>query len=346
MTRTFGIELEVVGKRGQQVGLWARITTALTAAGIDHATAGYTGSDYSRWQVKSDSSVSCNGYPGAEVVSPVMPATDAGFAEVARVARTVEAAGATANKTCGMHVHVDVRDLSVDQIKNVLRAYGHFQEQINQVLPPSRRQSRWAAPVWNNYNRETMLRRIEAANTVMELAYAIGTRYTVCNLQKYTRTGTLEFRQHSGTADAQKAENWARWCVAFVEAFKDINVLHQPVEAAEAQITVIRHLEGRGQRRNPSRGISRALVAQLATATSEADLQSLIYSHGGTYTVLQWMEQLASRYGISVQRVTMDGGNGWRLAREVEVTARGAFEACFTPGGRLAYFGARRAALA
>ena len=346
MARTFGIELEVVGKRGRQVGLWGRITTALTAAGISHATAGYSGADYTRWQVKPDSSVSCNGTPGAEVVSPVLPATEAGFAEAARVCRVVEASGATANKTCGMHVHVDVRDLTVEQLKNVLRAYGTFQAEIDSVLPASRRGSRWAAPLWNNYTRSSMLTRIETAATVRDLAYAIGTRYSVCNLQKFTRTGTLEFRQHSGTAEARKADAWARWCVAFVETFKDINVMAPAPTAGDRN--VLRTLAGRGQRKNPSRGISRALVRAMTSATPSAShLQDVIHAHGGSYTVEQWMQQLSSRYGWTVQELDVAGVRCWQIATEgaTELPAE-PFARCFTPGGNLAYFGARRAALA
>lgn len=348
MTRTFGIELEVVGTRGQQVGLWGRVVQSLQAAGMNPAQAGYTGADYTRWQVKSDSSVSCNGYPGCEVVSPVLPADESGFAQVRTVCEALEAAGATANRTCGMHVHVDVRDLSAEQLKNVLRAYGHFQAEIDSVLPTSRRNSRWAQPLWNTWTRTRMLERIENATTVNDLAYAIGTRYSVMNLQKYVRTGTLEFRQHSGTAEARKALGWARWCVAFVEAYKDVNVLQQTAAAPTGEGTVTLDLPGRGERRNPARGISRNLVRAMAGGPArESDLEALLRDAGNDEAVEAWMRPLASRYGVSVQRVSLNGVTCWQLAGEA-VNAQPAtpFVACFTPGGQLSYFGARRAALA
>ena len=349
MTRTFGIELELVGKRGQQVGLWGRVLQALQAAGMDPAQSTYAGSDYSRWQVKPDGSVSCGGYPGCEVVSPVLPADATGWAQVQTVCDALEVAHATANKTCGMHVHVDIRDLSVEQVKNVVRAYGHFQAEIDSVLPASRRNSRWAAPVWNNWTRSTMLARIEQARTVQDLAYAIGTRYSVMNLQKYVRTGTLEFRQHSGTSEAKKALAWAKWCVAFVEAYKDVNVLVQPAAAAAAETTVTLDLPGRGERRNPARGISRNLVRAMAGGpTREVDLEDVLRDSGNDETVEAWMRPLASRYGVSVQRVSLNGVTCWQLASHGAAPAQPAtpFVACFTPGGHLAHFGARRAALA
>lgn len=349
MARTFGIELEVVGQRGRQVGLWGRVVQALQAAGIDPAQTGYLGADYTRWQVKTDSSVSCGGYPGCEVVSPVLPADEAGFAQVQTVCNALEAAHATANKTCGMHVHVDVRDLSVEQVKNVVRAYGHFQAEIDSVLPTSRRNCRWAQPVWNNYTRSRMLARIESATTVAELSYAIGTRYSVMNLQKYVRTGTLEFRQHSGTAEARKALAWARWCVAFVEAYKDVNVLLQPTAAAAASTwTVLESMPGRGERRNCSRGISRALIAAMASPLRHDDAERLIRERNNDVSVDRWMRYLANRCGVGIQQVSVNGQTCYVLAEGESTSAESAtpFSACFAPGGQLGYFGARRAALA
>lgn len=348
MARTFGIELEVVGSRGQQVGLWGRVVQGLQAAGMNPAQASYTGADYTRWQVKTDGSVSCNGYPGCEVVSPVLPADETGFAQVRTVCNALEAAGATANKTCGMHVHVDVRDLSVEQLKNVLRAYGHFQAEIDSVLPASRRNSRWAQPLWNNWTRTRMLERIENAATVNDLAYAIGTRYSVMNLQKYVRTGTLEFRQHSGTAEAKKALAWARWCVAFVETYKDVNVLLQPTAAPTSSWAVLQSFPGRGERRNCSRGISRALIAAMASPLRHDDAERLIRERNNDVSVDRWMRYLANRCGVGVQQVSVNGQTCYVLAQGESTSAEPAtpFIACFAPGGQLSYFGARRAALA
>lgn len=346
MARTFGIELEVVGKRGRQVGLWGRVVQALQAAGIDPAQAGYLGSDYTRWQVKTDSSVHCGGYPGCEVVSPVLPADEAGFAQVKVVCDALEAAGATANKTCGMHVHVDIRDLSVEQVKNVLRAYGHFQAEIDSVLPTSRRGSRWANPLWNNWTRERMLARIEAAATVQDLSYAIGTRYTVTNLQKYVRTGTLEFRQHSGTAEARKALAWARWCVAFVETYKDVNVLQQPA-LAPSDMTVTQQWSGRGELRAPRRGVTgRMMRALQAGPVSATELEAI--ASETEFSAEAWVAVMARRYGVTVERGELNGVTHYALpaTRTSAAPQADPFARCFAPGGQLGYFGARRAALA
>lgn len=342
MTRTFGIELETVPQLHREVGFRARLVGALRAAGFNPADTGYSGADYTRWQVKSDSSIGIkrNGrrYDGAEVVSPVLPATEAGFNEVAHVCHLIEDAGATANVTCGMHVHVDIRDLTVDQVRNVLMAYAEHQAEIDSVLPRSRRGSRWARPLWASHTRDYVVARLQAATTVQELAWAIGTRYSVLNLQKFTRTGTLEFRQHSGTAEASKATAWAQWCVAFVETHKD----GTPAAAGTAEAPV-RTLQGRGACRTSSRGISRALIDAMATPMAPEALQALIYAHGGTYTTEQWMHQLAARYGRTVAQLA-DGR--WVLAEGLApAPAADPFARCFGCGD-LAYFGRRRRQLA
>jgi hypothetical protein len=41
-------------------------------------------------------------------------------------------------------------------------------------------------------------------------------RYFALNFQSYANHGTLEFRQHSGTVDAEKATQWVRLVVGFI----------------------------------------------------------------------------------------------------------------------------------
>lgn len=45
----------------------------------------------------------------------------------------------------------------------------------------------------------------------------ICTRYAKVNLESYVRHNTIEFRQHSGTTDAEKITNWVVFMVGFVE---------------------------------------------------------------------------------------------------------------------------------
>ena len=64
MNSKFGVELECFNVQMQTV------VDALNAAGIPSIRAGYSGSDYSKFQIKHDGSI--QGRDGFEVVSPIL----------------------------------------------------------------------------------------------------------------------------------------------------------------------------------------------------------------------------------------------------------------------------------
>jgi hypothetical protein len=111
-----------------------------------------------------------------------------------------------------------MRDENIETWKNVLRTYAYFEAQIDNLMPMSRRANR------NAYCKS--IGRIndaafDAAATLRDLQYAIeggGDRYRKINLSSFYRHGTIEFRQHSGTVDAEKATSWVRLVLALVDA--------------------------------------------------------------------------------------------------------------------------------
>lgn len=50
-------------------------------------------------------------------------------------------------------------------------------------------------------------------------------RYRKLNLQSFWQHGTVEFRQHQGTVEAEKACNWVRFCLRMVIAARKGSVL-------------------------------------------------------------------------------------------------------------------------
>jgi hypothetical protein len=49
-------------------------------------------------------------------------------------------------------------------------------------------------------------------------------RYYAVNLAPLTQKGTIEFRQQAGTNDAERAQRWVQFVLAFVETFKNANL--------------------------------------------------------------------------------------------------------------------------
>lgn len=196
--RKFGIELEFNGIERAQA------RQALIAGGIALGSRS--------WNLKTDCSVSGS---GLELVSPILKGS-AGIVAIRKVANILTRAGGKTDKSCGFHVHVDARDLNVPTIANVAARYAKFESQIDNFMVASRRQSK------NSFTRscKSCVTKTKIRNMLLNgfASYGNYSRYHKVNLAAFARHGTIEFRHHEGTLDAEKIVNWTKFCIAFVNA--------------------------------------------------------------------------------------------------------------------------------
>lgn len=214
MQRTFGLEIEAHGATHEE------LAAALRAAGIDCQAMGYTHSTTACWKVVSDGSLG-DYTRGFELVSPPL-AGEEGYRQIRVVCEVLNRLGCTVNKNCGLHVHHDARDLSLTAWKNLTRLYVKYEQQIDAVMPVSRRAN-------NGMYIRSMLSRhgsvdatfeaIKSATTLERLREVMGQggrdprgggRYHKLNMLSFLMHGTVEFRQHSGTIEADKMINWVK----------------------------------------------------------------------------------------------------------------------------------------
>jgi hypothetical protein len=239
--RSFGIEVEAYGLP------YHTVAQVVSESGSPCMAEGYNHQTRRHWKVVSD--VSLDPLPNAiELVSPPLRG-EAGLAEIRKVLAAIESAGANVKRQCGLHVHVDARDLTMHAIRMVAERYSAFESEIDSFMPESRRgsNSRWCQPVRN------LLRAIDwrVPRTLEELATHVGIerRYHKVNLHAAYRThATVEFRQHSGTVNGTKAANWARFLVEFVEESKRLSQTMNGQAAAETaptQVAVVEALRDR-----------------------------------------------------------------------------------------------------
>ena len=209
MANTFGIEIETSG-----AGI-STIKSALNSAEI-------RGCD-----VKPD------GTPGvdAEIVLPPLAPCDFAWDYIKSICRVLDRVGASVNSKCGLHVHIGNAPLNDDThavrfcgdsilerhrtgryitgayadpmdfvaVQDIMFRYTRQQSTINTMFPRSRTDNRYCAPL--------SLARIERATTVSELTFG---KFTTVNLETWSR-GTIEFRQASGTVEADKIINWVKF---------------------------------------------------------------------------------------------------------------------------------------
>lgn len=173
-----------------------------------------SGADDTAWGVHtSDGSLSDDDGYGTEFRA--FPASgDALVRSIRQVCASLS--HAWVNRSCGLHVHVDARDLSIAERNNIDAWWTMLEPVIHGMVSPSRRGG-------------------EYCRTSRHCSK--GSRYR--SLNRCSPHGTLEFRLHQGTLDSVRVLGWARLCLAFVETCR-----HVPMsDAMSEQIDAMRDRE-------------------------------------------------------------------------------------------------------
>jgi hypothetical protein len=170
---------------------------------------------------------------------------------------------ARVNSSCGLHIHVDARDLTAFDIKNLVKVYAHIEDVMFSAIAPARRNRHYCKPCGQEYLdrfgalagkalKTVLPRRQYGLLTKEELTDNVrrsyegspvlkqrlreslksandslrdrqehkynDTRYRALNLHSYWHRGTIEFRHHHGTVDAEKIRNWGMVCMSVVDS--------------------------------------------------------------------------------------------------------------------------------
>lgn len=154
------------------------------------------------------------------------------------ICRVLNRLGCRINSHCGLHVHVGIYPLDENQQPHVWTAnsiqhreatgryyteglqsdaisavvwydvlyrYSRQQHLIDRILPPSRTGNRYCYPIHMN-----AFDRLEANSATIESVKALTRgKFSTINFETWSR-GTVEFRQHSGTIEAEKIMSWCK----------------------------------------------------------------------------------------------------------------------------------------
>ena len=132
------------------------------------------------------------------------------------------------NKSCGLHVHIDARDMDYQDLKWTLLLGKSSQDVIYKMMPPSRVSTRWSRRI--PLDRKSILS-IDSNEEFVDSWYdAWGvppsydkyndSRYCGMNMHSRITNGSIEFRYHSGTLNSEKIHNWITICQKIVDAGK------------------------------------------------------------------------------------------------------------------------------
>lgn len=98
--------------------------------------------------------------------------------------------GAKVNSSCGLHVHMDARHLTKNQVARIGLKLGESLQFLGQMVPQSRRDN-------HRYCK-------------MKVSGFSDDRYCAVNLTAYEKYKTIEVRLHSSTTSFKKISNWIK----------------------------------------------------------------------------------------------------------------------------------------
>jgi hypothetical protein len=325
--RKFGCEIEFVGISAEAA------MRAIIAAGVpcrDFVRYDHRDSP-TQWKVVTDSSVDGPGGSG-EVVSPILSG-DAGLEQARQVCRALSAAGATVNRSCGLHVHVDARDLAARELTNVVFRYARFESDIDAFMPASRRggNNSYCRSIvdWGRGAARRALLACRQPRQMADAGYSAGTgdRFRKVNLCAFQAHGTVEFRHHSGSVNAEKISNWIKFCVNFVEVSRSQILNESFVEQALRPAPSARICSAPSPRRASGARDSRTLVRlhKIVRALRESGTRGVRISELASLTgwqessVVVQVSNLRRHYGFSIKRVRYN--DSFKILRNGELPA-------------------------
>lgn len=171
-----------------------------------------------------------------EFVSPILQGIN-GIQNIETFLKMLESNWYHANSTCGLHVHVDISDLSSTEIVNVIIAYAKHEHTIDSWVHPARRTNN------NTYCRSIVqfVKDLESQDwssvpkrDLSIFSDVFNTRFSKLNLSAIRKHGTVEFRQFHGSVNPDEIIPWIVFCLNFLEEFRhksnasnNINDLYQ-----------------------------------------------------------------------------------------------------------------------
>ena len=204
----FGIEIEFIPNEGVTAN---DIAFEVRQEGIecsDQSERYYHSVEETEWHIKYDASVTPR---GLEMVSPPMSGRGA-FEEIARVCAVLQEHGSI-NKTCGLHVHHEVRRATGGMLRSLCMLAMRSSQWLRHCMPPSRRRNEYCLQLPATY--ATALKR-EPERRALDQLFVTDRRSEV-NFQSYSIRRTVEFRLHSGTLSARKIQSWVAFTQAMVQ---------------------------------------------------------------------------------------------------------------------------------
>lgn len=226
--QTFGIEIEmnhITREKAAKVIAKHFGTRASASESNCYHTRRVPTGDGREWKVMRDSSIAGPEEEKTEVISPICRWED--IETVQEIVRKLRDAGAKADPSCGIHVHIGLGNHTPATLRNLVNIVNAKEDLLTMALgiSPARRE-RWCQPVDSEFlcrvNRskpQTMEQFAEEwyldEHWQRRASYHYDrSRYHLLNLHSVFQKGTIEFRAFNSTLHAGEVKSYIQLCMA------------------------------------------------------------------------------------------------------------------------------------
>ena len=239
-TQNYGVEIEMTGITREDAAkvIANYYGTAHAYLGTYYNTYGAKDTKGRTWKCMSDASIDCQRtvnnhriHAGSdyscEVVTPILQYED--IEDLQNIIRALVAAGAFANPSCGIHVHVDGANHTPDSLIRLLGFAVGRQDLIYEALQIGDRADHWCRKMNKGLLDAMKHLNNPTKSSVEGVWYSTAndnyhggishehynqTRYHGINLHAFFTKGTVEFRLFNGTTHAGKIKAYVQFCLA------------------------------------------------------------------------------------------------------------------------------------
>ena len=207
--RRFGVELEFNTRNDQSRESFKRLIERVPGQRAEVRNWERT-NDNTVWVCKTDSSC------GLEINTPVM----CGPVELKNLGLVVaefQRAGSAFDTKCGLHVHVDVSDMTMEQIHVLIKYWAKIEHVVMNAHPEHRRKNGYCRPI-NEMFSDWRENRYYTGDQIFR---AIRQNRGALNVQHLDTRRTIEFRMGDMCTDPEDIKNRVRFLVWFVEIAKN-----------------------------------------------------------------------------------------------------------------------------
>ncbi|UZW12585.1 amidoligase family protein [Clostridium pasteurianum] len=256
--QAFGIEIELTGitRKKAAKALEQYFNTTAIYEGGGYCTYKVKDSQGREWKIMRDSSIepekkyingeirrptrSADEYK-VEFVSPICKYEDIEI--IQQIIRKFRTAGAFANNSCGIHIHIDGSNHNEKTLRNITNIMASKEDLIYKALQVGRgREYRYCKKVSEEFLKDMNKKKPANLRDLKKIWYEPyggdgssqhyhSSRYHGLNLHSFFSKGTIEFRLFNGTTHAGKIKAYIQFCLA---------VSHQAInqKSASAKKTV------------------------------------------------------------------------------------------------------------